>query len=89
MMLQLTSCKGGMVEFERTGTYPRKILVYDQVLNKRWWRKITEERQSGDLKIGNNRLYKYHVNIALDEVSIFHHNGALVEDCIILFQMRD
>jgi hypothetical protein len=89
MMLQLTYCKGGMVEFESTGTYPRKILVYDHVLIKRWWRKITEERHSGELKMGKTIKYRYHVNIALVEVSIFHHNGTLVEDCLIMYEMRD
>ena len=89
MKLQLTYCQGGMAEFERTGNYPRKILVYDQVLNKRWWRKITEERHSGALKMGKTIIYRYHINIALNEVSIFHYNGTLVEDCLIMYEMRD
>ena len=42
MALQITYSQGGKYEFRRTGTYPRKILVYDHVLNKRWQRKITE-----------------------------------------------
>lgn len=78
-----------MNEFERTGTYPRKIFVYDQILNKRWWRKITEEKNSGELKIGNRIIYKYSVNIDLDEVSIFSHNGTLIEDYSIILEMRD
>ena len=56
MALQLTYCQGGMDEFERTGIYPRKIVVYDHVLNKRWQRKITEEKNSGELKMGNKRV---------------------------------
>ncbi len=89
MALQLTYCQGGMDEFERTGTYPRKILVHDQVLNKRWQRKITEQKNSGELKIGNKIIYKYHVNIDLNEVSIFHHNGKLISDCLMAIEMRD
>ncbi len=89
MALQLTYCQGGMDEFERTGTYLRKILVYDPVLNKRWQRKITEEKNSGELKIGDKIIYKYHVNIDLDEVNIYHHNGNLINDCLIIIEMRD
>ena len=38
MSLQITYRQGGMDEFVRTGAYPRKLLVYDPVLNKRWQR---------------------------------------------------
>jgi hypothetical protein len=89
MSLQLTYCIGGMEEFQKTGTYPRKILVYDQVLNKRWQRKITEEKNSGELKIGNNIIYKYHVNINLHEIRIFDHNGNLINDCLINMILSD
>lgn len=89
MALQLTYCQGGMDEFERTGTYPRKILVYDQALNKRWQRKITEEKNSGELKMGNKIIYKYHVNIDSDAVNIYNHNGNLINDCLIIIQMCD
>ena len=89
MALQLTYCQGGMDEFKRTGTYPRKILVYDQFLNKRWQRKITEKKNLGELKIGNRIIYKYHLNIDSDEVNIYHHNGNLINDCLIKIEMRD
>ncbi len=78
-----------MEEFERTGTYPRKILVFDQNLGKRWWRKISEEKNSGELKIGNRIIYKYSVNVDLEEISIFDQNGDLVKDCLIIIEMRD
>lgn len=89
MALELTYYQGGMDEFERTGTYPRKILVYDQVLNKRWQRKITEEKNSGELKMANKIIYKYHVDTDSDEVNIYHHNGNLINDCLIKIEMRD
>lgn len=89
MAIQLTYYQGGMDVFERTGTYPRKIIVYDPVLNKRWQRKITEEKNSGELKIGNKILYKYHVNLDLDEVSIYQHNGNLLNDYLVKIEMRD
>ena len=89
MALQLTYCQGGMDEFERTGTYPRKILVYDPVLNKRWQRKITEEKCSGELKIGDKIIYKYHIDTDSDEVSIFYPNGKLINYCLIIIEMRD
>lgn len=91
MAIQVTYYQGGMDEFERIGTYPRKILVFDPVLNKRWQRKITEEKNSGELKIGNKILYKYHVNLDLDldEVSIYQLNGNLLNDCLIKIEMRD
>lgn len=89
MSLQITYCKGGMEEFERTGTYSRKILFFDQNLSKRWWRKISEEKNSGELKLGNRIIYKYSVSVDLEEISIFDQNGALVEDCLIIIAMRD
>ena len=78
-----------MDEFQRTGMYPRKIVVYDQVLNKRWQRKITEEKNSGELKIGNKIIYKYHVDIDTDKGNIYHHNGNLINDYLIKIEMRD
>ena len=89
MSLQITYRQGGMDEFERTGTYPRKLLVYDPNLNKRWWRKISEQKDSGELKMGNKIIYKYYVNIYLDEVSIFHYNGSLIDNYLIKIEMRD
>jgi hypothetical protein len=89
MSLQITYCLGGMDEFERTGIYPRKLFVFDQNLSKRWWRKISEEKNSGELKLGNRIIYKYSVSVDLEEISIFDQNGALVEDCLIIIAMRD
>ena len=89
MSLQITYSQGGKFEFRRTGTYPRKILVYDHVLNKRWQRKITEEKHTGELKIGDKIIYKYHVDIDSEEVNIYHHNGNLTNDCLIIIEMRD
>lgn len=89
MALQITYSQGGKFEFRRTGTYPRKILVYDHVLNKRWQRKITEEKNTGELKIGDKIIYKYHVDIDSEEVNIYDHNGNLINDCLIIFEMRD
>ena len=89
MALQITYSQGGKFEFRRTGTYPRKILVYDHVLNKRWQRKITEEKNTGELKIGDKIIYKYHVDIDSEEVNICDHNGNLINDCLIIIEMRD
>ena len=89
MSLQITYSQGGKFEFRRTGTYPRKILVYDHVLNKRWQRKITEGKNTGELKIGDKIIYKYHVDIDSEEVNINDHNGNLINDCLIIFEMRD
>jgi hypothetical protein len=89
MSLQITYRQGGMVRFVRTGADPRKILVHDPVLNKRWQRKITEEKYSGELKKGNKVIYKYSVDIDLDRVSIFHQNGTLIDDCSIINEMWD
>jgi hypothetical protein len=89
MNLQITYYQGGMNEFERIGTYPRKIFVYDQILNKRWWRNITEEKNSGELKLRNRIIYKYTINLDLDEVSIFSHEGTLIKDYSIILEIRD
>ena len=89
MALQITYSQGGKFEFRRTGTYPRKILVYDHVLKKRWQRKISEEKNTGEFKIGDKIIYKYHVDIDSEEVNIYHHNGNLINDCLIIFEMRD
>jgi hypothetical protein len=89
MSLQITYRQGGMDEFKRTGIYPIKLLVYDPNFKKRWWRKISDEKNSGELKIENEIIYKYHVDIDSNEISIFHHNGALIDNCSIINEMWD
>lgn len=89
MSLQITYRQGGMVEFKKTGTYPRKLLVYDPNLNNRWSRKISEVKNSGELKIGNKIMYQYFVDIDLNEVRIFDDNGTSLEDCLITLEMWD
>ena len=89
MALQIKYRQGGMVEFEKTGIYPRKLLVYDPNLNKRWSRKISEVKNSGELKVGNKIIYKYFINIDLDEVKIFDDNGTLLDDCLVTTEMWD
>ena len=89
MAFQIKYRQGGMLEFEKTGIYPRKLYVYDPNLNKRWSRKISEDKNSGELKIGNKIIYQYFVDIDLNEVRIFDDNGTSLEDCLITFEMWD
>ena len=81
--------QGGMREFQETGVYPIKLLVRDPNLNKRWQRKITEEKNSGEFKIGQEVIYTYHVNLDKSEVRIFDNKGKLVTNCVEMHEMRD
>ena len=67
------------------------LIIYfiSNKVNKKWQRKITEEKNSGELKIGDKIIYKYHVDIDSDEVNIYHHNGNLINDYLIKIEMRD
>lgn len=89
MRLKVTYRQGGMYEFARTGEYPRKLLVYDPTLNKRWWRKISEEKNAGELKIGDKTIFRFHVDIDLQEVKIFNNNGTLIDDYEVIFELSD
>ncbi len=89
MGLNVIYNQGGMNEYARTGVYPRSLEVYDVSLNKRWRRKITEEKNSGDLKIGKHLIYKYNVNIEEDIVTISDLNNDPIENCLILIVLND
>jgi len=63
--LYITHTMGGMMEFEKTGIYPNKLRISSMKYNHVWRIKITEESQSGMLKIKRIPVYFY----AYDETS--------------------
>lgn len=50
---------GGMIEFEKTEIYPNKLRISSTKYNYVWLIKITEESQSGMLKIKRIPVYFY------------------------------
>ena len=57
--LYITHTMGGMMEFEKTGIYPNKLRISSMKYNHVWRIKITEESQSGMLKIKRIPVYFY------------------------------
>jgi hypothetical protein len=53
---------GGMMEFQRTGIYPNKLRISSMKYDHVWRIKITEESQSGMLKIKRIPIYFYVCN---------------------------
>ncbi len=57
--LFVTHTMGGMMEFEKTGIYPNKLRISSIKHDHVWRIKITEESQSGMLKIKRIPVYFY------------------------------
>ena len=57
--LFVTHTMGGMMEFEKTGIYPNKLRISSTKYDHVWRIKITEESQSGMLKIKRIPVYFY------------------------------
>ena len=69
--LFVTHTMGGMMEFEKTGIYPNKLRISSIKYNHVWRIKITEESQSGMLKIKRVPVYFYvcnEVGVTIQEV---------------------
>jgi hypothetical protein len=62
--LYVTHTMGGMMEFEKTGIYPNKLRISSTKYDHVWRFKITEESQSGMLKIKRIPVYFYVCNEA-------------------------
>jgi hypothetical protein len=60
--LFVTHTMGGMMEFEKTGIYPNKLRISSMKYNYVWRIKITEESQSGMLKLKRIPVYFYVCN---------------------------
>lgn len=89
MSLKITYSQGGMQEFEKTDICPRHLLVYDTVLKKKWSRKISDKKYSGVLKLDNNIIYTYNVNLDHNEINIYDKNDNMIEDIILISELRD
>ena len=57
--LFVTHTMGGMMEFEKTGIYPNILRISSMKYDHVWRIKITEESQSGMLKIKRILVYFY------------------------------
>ena len=60
--LYIPHTMGGMMEFEKTGIYPNKLRISSMKYDHVWRIKITEESQSGMLKIKRISVYFYTYN---------------------------
>ncbi|SDG82103.1 hypothetical protein SAMN04488062_102263 [Flavobacterium omnivorum] len=50
---------GGMMEFEKTGIYPNKLKISSKKYDHVWRIKVTDEIQSGVLRIKRGVVYNY------------------------------
>jgi hypothetical protein len=83
--LFVTHTMGGMMEFEKTGIYPNKLRISSMKYDHVWRIKITEESQSGMLKIKRNPVYFY---VCSEEgFTIQEVVDGLVQDDLLDFQM--
>ena len=57
--LFVTHTMGGRMEFQKTGIYPNKLRISSKKYDHVWRIKITEESQSGMLKIKRIPVYFY------------------------------
>jgi len=89
MPLQITYSQGGRQELIRTGVYSRKLIVYDPRIKKRWTRKITKEKSTGELKLGDKVIYRYDIKINGKGFDIYDHNDELINDYEMTFVMVD
>lgn len=89
MALQIIYNTGGMDEFINTGVYPRKLYFIDATLNKKWWRKVNETKNSGTLKIGNKPIYTFNINLETEEINIFDSTGQLITDFEFIRELHD
>lgn len=72
---------GGMMEFQRTGIYPNNLRISSMKYDHVWRIKITEESQSGMLKIKRIPVYFYvcdDTSFTIQEVV----NGLVQEDLL-------
>ena len=79
--LYVTHTMGGMMEFEKTGIYPNKLRISSTKYDHVWRIKITEESQSGMLKIKRIPVYFYvcdETSFTIQEVI----DGAVQEDLL-------
>ena len=76
---------GGMMEFEKTGIYPNKLRISSTKYDHVWRIKITEESQSGILKIKRIPVYFYVCNEA--GVTIQEVVDGVVEEDLANFDM--
>jgi hypothetical protein len=89
MPLHITYIQGGMMEFQKTGIYPRRLTIFDGDCNRTWRRKITAENCEGKLKIGKTIIYSYCIDLDDDMIFIFDANGKQIMDFTLEHIMCD
>lgn len=57
--LKVTYRIGGMLEFEKTGVYPEKLIIHSLKHKHVWRLKVRKEIQTGILKIRKEPIYNY------------------------------
>ena len=90
--LFVTHQMGGMLEFQRTGVYPDKLIIHSLKYNQTWRIKIKKDIQEGVLKIKKVPIYNY----KFDDRGFFYRElkgGVAVSDWIsvedIVIMMAD
>ena len=84
--LSVTHQMGGMIEFEKTGVYPEKLIIHSLKHEHVWRLKVRNEIQIGTLKINKEPIYNYR----FDGNAFFFQilkNGLAVSDWIAVENM--
>jgi hypothetical protein len=62
MNVELMIVEGGMIEFEKTGIYPRYLVFYFPILKKKWRVKLRADNQKGFLYSKGKPAFEYCFN---------------------------
>lgn len=57
--IKLTIQSGGMIEFEKTGVYPKFLVFHTQELRRTWRLKLKSDSQNGVLKVNGQIAFHY------------------------------
>ena len=79
--MTVTHQMGGMLEFQRTGVYPNKLIVHSMKYNQTWRIKVKNDIQTGVLNIKKVPVYNY----KFDDKGFFYQkleNGVAASDWI-------
>lgn len=84
--LSVTHQMGGMIEFEKTGVYPEKLIIRSLKHKHVWRLKVRKETQLGTLKIKKEPIYNYKFDGSAFFFQILK-NGLVVSDWIAVENM--
>ncbi len=84
--LSITHQMGGMMEFQKTGVYPEKLIIHSLKHEHVWRLKVRKDIQTGILKIRKEPIYNYRFDGNAFSFQILK-NGLAVSDWIAVENM--